>query len=566
MISAGLRGAAPRALMDGQLRDHPLAELIHEISDARLSGALRLAFERVKAVVYFEAGRVVAAVSNLRAFRLTGIMLKGGVLDAPTLFAVAGEDSSDEEAAAALIRAGLLEESGLRKARERQTAEVLRDVLRRPVGEWNFDPRVRLAAERHTSANVSQLLVEGAREFAPELVSRRMSNDSETLAPVPDALEKLEASGMRLSPSEGFVLSRVYEPTNLRYVLAVSGLPEDETRRAVYALALGGLITRERWPRALPAYVPHQTAAHPAAHAPPVAASSESPRAEAAASEPEAQEAEAPVTVEADPRELMEELLALARGDTHYTVLGVMRSSTAADIKRAYYSHARRLHPDRLRRAADAEERQRIDAAFAKIAQAYDVLKDSKLRASYDLKLEKTRSVSLGDDARPRTDSTAGDVPRAEAPRANADPSAPRAGREETTATAGGAHSESAKSEEAEQKFRQGIAAYAKNDLAAARLLLGEAARLDPRRARYRAHYGRSLARERATRRQAESELLAAIALDALDASFRVMLAELYRDVGLRRKAEAQLERALTLEPSNAEARALTEELRRGDT
>ena len=67
------------------------------------------------------------------------------------------------------------------------------------------------------------------------------------------------------------------------------------------------------------------------------------------------------------------------------------------------------------------------------------------------------------------------------------------------------------------------------------------------------------------TRRQAESELLAAVSLDALDASFRVMLAELYKEVGLRRKAEAQLERALALEPTNAEARALFAELRRTD-
>jgi curved DNA-binding protein CbpA len=560
MISAGLRGAAPRALMEGQLKDHPLAELIHEISDARLSGALRLAFERVKAVVYFEEGRIVAAVSNLRALRLTSVMLKSGALDAPTLFAVAGEGASDEEAAAALLRAGVLEEAGLGKARERQTAEVLRDVLRRPEGEWNFDPRARLASERHTSANIAQLLVEGARALAPELVSRRMSNDGETLAPAPDALERLEATDMRLSPAEGFVLSRVYEPTNLRYVLAVSGLSEDEARRAVYALALGGLLTRERWPRALPAYIPHQTTAHPAAHASPVAVSEESPRAEASAREPEVQETDAPVNVEADPRKLMEELLALARGETHYAVLGVMRSATAADIKRAYYSLARRLHPDLLRRSAQADEQQRIDAAFAKIAQAYDVLKDSKLRASYDLKLGKPRPAPTSDEAPPpRTEAAS-----AEAPRANADPSEPRAGREE--ASAGGAHSESAKREEAEQKFRHGLAAYAKNDFASARLMLGEAARLDPTRARYRAHYGRVLARERATRRQAESELLAAIALDALDASFRIMLAELYRDVNLRRKAEAQLERALVLEPSNAEARALFEELRRSDT
>jgi curved DNA-binding protein CbpA len=543
--------------MEGQLRDHPLVELIHEISGARLSGALRIAFERVKAVVYFESGQVVAAVSNLRALRLTQILLMLGALDAARLFAIAGEGASDDEAASALINAGLLEESALRRARARQTAEVLRDILRRPEGEWNFDSRVRLAGERHTSTNLLQHLIEGARELAPEVVSRRMGNDGETLAPVPDASEKLEATGVLLSPAEGFVMSRIYEPTNLRYVIAVSGIPEDETRRAVYALALGGLITRERWPRALPAYVPHQTTARPAANVPAPAA--ESPQADAAASEPEAQEASAHAGAEADPRELMEELLALARGETHYALLGVTRSSTTADIKRAYYSLARRLHPDRLRRAADANEQQRIDAAFAKIAQAYDVLKDSKLRASYDLKIEKQRSSSKSADAGAQHDPTHTDTPpRTEAPRANADaPSRP------ASATAGGAQSEQSKNEEAEQKFRQGLAAYAKKEFAAARLLFGEAARLDPRRARYRAHLGRTLARDKATRRQAETELLAAIALDALDASFRVMLAELYRDVGLRRKAEAQLERALVLEPTNAEARALFEELRR---
>src|ERR1051325_11343094 len=164
MMSVGPRGAAPpRDLMDGQLRDHPLAELIHEISDARLSGALRLAFERVKAVVYFESGRVVAAVSNLRALRLTEILLKGGVVEAPTLFAVAGEGASDEHVAATLLGAGLLEESALRSARALQTAEVLRDALRRQEGEWSFDPRVRLAAGRHARANVAQLLFECAR-------------------------------------------------------------------------------------------------------------------------------------------------------------------------------------------------------------------------------------------------------------------------------------------------------------------------------------------------------------------------------------------------------------------
>lgn len=535
--------------MEGRLRDHPLAELIHEISDARLSGALRLAFERVKAVVYFEAGRVVSAASNLRALRLTEIMLKAGVVNPQTLFSVAGEGASDDDAVTALAGSGMLDASALRRARERQTTEILRDAFRRQEGEWNFDPRARLAAERHASVNVQPLLVEGARELAAETVSRRMANDSETLTPAPDALEKLEAAALRLSPAEGFVLSRVYESTNLRYVLAVSGLPEDETRRAVYALALGGLIERERWPRALPAFVPHQTTTRTAAPAPAAAETPQQP-----VPEPEVQEATAQAHAEEDPHELIKELLELGRGETHYSVLGVTRSSTPADIKRVYYSLARRLHPDRLRRVADADTQQRIDAAFAKIAHAYEVLKDSKLRASYDLKIEKRRTTTKETEAM-RADSSRADTPtHTEATRADSESQASRE------------HAEQSKKEEAEQKFRQGLAAYDRKDFATARLLFGEAARLDPPQGRYRAHLGRTLARDKATRRQAEAELLAAVSLDALNASFRVMLAELYRDVGLRRKAEAQLERALALEPTNADARALFAELRRSES
>jgi DnaJ-class molecular chaperone len=90
---------------------------------------------------------------------------------------------------------------------------------------------------------------------------------------------------------------------------------------------------------------------------------------------------------EADTPGTVEELFERANGATHYEVLGVMRSASAEQIKRAYYSHARRLHPDRFRRDADEALRQRIDNAFARIAQAYETLKNSALRATYDIKL-----------------------------------------------------------------------------------------------------------------------------------------------------------------------------------
>ena len=48
----------------------------------------------------------------------------------------------------------------------------------------------------------------------------------------------------------------------------------------------------------------------------------------------------------------------------------------------------------------------------------------------------------------------------------------------------------------------------------------------------YRAYYGRALAANQQTQRLAEAELQAAVKLDPANASYRVMLAELYRTLG----------------------------------
>ncbi|MBX3100051.1 MAG: molecular chaperone DnaJ [Salinibacterium sp.] len=62
----------------------------------------------------------------------------------------------------------------------------------------------------------------------------------------------------------------------------------------------------------------------------------------------------------------------------HYEVLGVDRSATPDDIKKAYRRLARELHPD-VNPSADASER------FKSVTHAYDVLSDPQQRQQYDL-------------------------------------------------------------------------------------------------------------------------------------------------------------------------------------
>ncbi|KAF5749175.1 dnaJ subfamily C member 11-like [Tripterygium wilfordii] len=68
-------------------------------------------------------------------------------------------------------------------------------------------------------------------------------------------------------------------------------------------------------------------------------------------------------------------------GHDHYAVLGLARSATAADIKRAYRLLARKYHPDVSKHSQAGE-------VFKSIHCAYEVLSNEASRAQYDRALE----------------------------------------------------------------------------------------------------------------------------------------------------------------------------------
>eukprot|EP00127_Corallochytrium_limacisporum_P000731 Clim_evm17s25 gene=Clim_evmTU17s25 len=65
---------------------------------------------------------------------------------------------------------------------------------------------------------------------------------------------------------------------------------------------------------------------------------------------------------------------AVSRSEDHYSLLGVSRSATSAEVKAAFYAKARSAHPDR---GGDAEH-------FKRLTEAYEVLGDPLRRSQYD--------------------------------------------------------------------------------------------------------------------------------------------------------------------------------------
>ncbi|MGE4313280.1 MAG: molecular chaperone DnaJ [Pseudobdellovibrionaceae bacterium] len=62
----------------------------------------------------------------------------------------------------------------------------------------------------------------------------------------------------------------------------------------------------------------------------------------------------------------------------YYKILGVSKSATDEELKKAYRAQAKKYHPDQNKDSPEAE------AKFKEVNEAYDVLKDPQKRAAYD--------------------------------------------------------------------------------------------------------------------------------------------------------------------------------------
>jgi len=488
--------------MEGQISRHPPAELIREIIDSELSGALRLSREAAKIAVYFDAGKPIFAASNLRAHRLRETLQKSGIAAAQLEFMPA--TITDEDLAQALISSGEVTTETVQQARATQTGDVLRVALLWTDGKWQFDQRVRIPAELRVSIALDRLLLESARHLPFAFVKSRVAdaNAGYTLGE--------NDNSNNLSPAESFVLSRATAAGDVFRLsdLSPNGLSEEDYLRGVYALSLSGILNRSDWEFALKITRPDKAKPKRAAARP--------------KTEPPAD----------DPVNVKQFLARMNACKDHYDVLDVPRFASADEIKDAYHKLARHYHPDRFHQS-DEDLRTQVSSAFARIAQAYEVLSDKAKRATFDKK------------STPKT--------------------APAASKPETTKAAPAPAPATGPKKEvsrAESSFQRGMEAMNQNQFEQAIPLLAEAATLEPREARYRAQYGRALMYRPNNRRLAETELQAALSMEPNNASFRVFLAEFYQRVGLRRRAEGEAAKAIASDPNNQAARALLTSLK----
>ncbi len=474
----------------------------------KCSGELLVEQDDQKKKIFLDNGTISYCATNINSERLGTVLVRWGKLDDAAL-QKALQEKGAQRLGMKLVADGLISEAELQQSLLQTARENVYSIFNWSDGQFEFGPgRTALPEDLRFQLPTSDIILEGVRRIEDYgVVEQGLERLKGALVIAEDAPEAHQTDS--LTPTEGFLLSRIDGTLSLDEICAISTVDREKTCRGLYGMYCAGLIRGD-----VPAednldlLLPHRTPAKE----PDAAAQRTEPR-------PKPQHA-APVLHDEIERKYA--TCCMAQVDL-YTVLEVQNDSSEEQIRKAYYRLAKRFHPDRHRGKENEELEAKLEALFMKIGQAYDTLQDSNKRFDYDQAILKNSAVV--------------DL---------------------------GSPSEKMSPEQvARLHFKEGMRFYLEKDFWNAVQLFRRAIDSSPEENSEHFRYlALALSQNPKWGKEAERYFRKAIELEPFSPDLRLLLGRLYRQSGMTRRAEAQFEEALKLEPGNITIQAELGDLR----
>jgi len=392
--------------MSGEIAEGVLPQLLRSIYVGRRSGMLHLVRGDEEQSLRFRGGHIVNAHTNVVEDRLGEMLVRRKLLSEADL-ARATELVVREKRrlGEVLSELGLLDAGGLEDAIALHVHEMLARLFTWPEGLYAFkdEAEAPFTGEVTLKLSTGELILEAVRAVRdPDVVRYALGDIDRVLALSSDPLLRFQK--LTLSPADGFVLSRIDGVASAREILQMIPLPVEETQKSLFCLLSTGVIEfalgqRRKRDAAAPAVAPREAPRPAPAAAEPPPQPQPAPVAAAPDPSPTPPEAlpppapAAPLDQKAEERRL--EIMAAWEGlatRNHFEVLGLERTVGEAEVKEAYFGLAKRFHPDVHHGASLGDLRDKLEAVFIRLGEAYDTLRDPKRRGEYEERLGRFKS------------------------------------------------------------------------------------------------------------------------------------------------------------------------------
>jgi len=336
-MDAGTTGAAA-----GSLVGRSVPEILRDLYVGRRTGLLHFARGDALRSVRFDKGRIVHAATNDPDMQFGEVLVRDGLLTRAQLVQAAGVTrDKGRRFGKVLADMSLVNEKAFEDALALYVREVLLDVFSWEESVYSFEEGVAAADEDRTlKLSTGEMILEAVRLVDSERAIRRALGDLDrVLAVTSDPFLRFQR--ISLTPTDGYVMSRVDGLTPARGVIEIVPLPARDVERSLFGLLCTGIVE----------YLDVSPSGNLSAEA---------------------------------LRAAVIEAHAGLHTRNHFEVLGVPPSASGEQIKSAYYRLVRMFHPDGQHNPALRDLRDKLDDVFQRVSVAYDVLSHPRRRLDYE--------------------------------------------------------------------------------------------------------------------------------------------------------------------------------------
>jgi curved DNA-binding protein CbpA len=338
----------------GQLIDFRLSDTFIGLKRTKKTGLLKVTEGGISRCVYYRDGDMIFATSEQRDERLGDMLVTNGQITAKQ-YALASEamKKTGNRLGKVLVSLGYLTPRKVLESVWGQVEGIIMNLFPLTDGGFIFEERP-LPTEELITLNLSTAnliyyglkKVKGPGAFANELPSAEsvlyFSSDPANLF-----------QDLRLDEAGQKVISAVDHKLSISDIITKTGLDRSEVIRTAHALLSTMVITTEK-----------NAAVH------------EKDIRGIFSKEPEP-----------NSRHLIEDMYGKYKRLNYYDLLGVKKSASIHEIRRAYYMAAKKFHPDIHFRLQYYQLKEKTSEIFSHINEAYSMLSTPHRRKAYDISI-----------------------------------------------------------------------------------------------------------------------------------------------------------------------------------
>ena len=468
-LRGSLAGIELRGSRVGRLSDYGLPDLLVGLKLSDKTGMLNILFDDTRKTIYIKSGDPIFARSNSADESIGAVLLRTGKINQDAYNnSVEAMNRTGKTLGAVLVELGYIKALELPSAVRQQIEEMIENAFKLVDGEFEFVegalPTDEIVTLRLSLANLIYRGIKGID--SSRSLSGVLPDPDSVLIPSSDPYQLFQDISLAGQDKEIFLM--VDGKNTISDILKKSPVNRFETSKTIHAFLSTRILDIK-------------------SEDIPVGASME-----------DVLDTQA---VDSEFISEVEKLYERCDDMNYYDILGIDKSASSGDIRKAYYTKVRQYHPDKYFRYQEEDFKKKLSKVFSVLNEAYTVLSKIQTKKGYDSK-QKTRESTE-------------DIAKA--------------------------------------KFEDGLNHYKSERYDIALQAFGQAIYLDDSKSKYHYYYGLAL-RIFKKYKEAENSLLAAIKRSPEESDYIAELGHLYLEIGMKLRARRTFERALSISKDNKRA------------